>query len=157
MEPDFLNPQAPSWKPKIVLRPPPKPFQMKPMMVEEPFNIIKFMEHLYRECERRFVSFTCKKIWIYLDYHPNFSKKANEDFLAIPHPSIRITIQENQYIDFFHVDELIWPRCNVGFRAPLGANLFNWSVKDIYEVVNGMDRLIKRCYPDRFPPSLYFD
>lgn len=157
MEPEFLNPQAPSWRPSIVLRPPPKPFQLPPILVEKPFDLIEFMERLYRECERRFISFGLSKELIRLRYHPNYLKKADEAFLATSHITIRIRIRENEFIDFFCVDQLIWPNCNVGFRAPLGANLFNWSVKDIHEIVNGMDRLIKRCYPDIFPPSLYFD
>lgn len=155
MEPITLDPKAPDWRPSIVLRPPPKPFKMGPMIMEEQFNLIKFMERLYRECEKHFILLICKKIWIYLDYHPNYSKRANEEFLAIPHPAIRITINKNEYIDFFYVDQFIWPRCHVGLRAPLGANLFNWSVKDIYEVVNGIDNLINRCYPEIFAPSFY--
>ncbi len=154
MDPLSLNPEAPAWRPSFVLRPPSKPFHMVPM-VEKPFDQIEFMERLYRGCERRFSSFTLQKVFIYLKSHPDYSKRADKAFLATPHPTIRITIRENEYFDFYCVDELIWPDCHVGFRSPLGANLFHWSVKDLEEVLNGMDRLIKRSYPDIFPPSLY--
>lgn len=155
LEPLSLNPKAPDWRPSFVLRPPPKPFQSKSITVKKPFDLIECMECLYSECMKRFSTFTCRKVSIQLNYHPNHLKKPDEAFLATYHPTIRIIIRENQYIDFYCVDELIWPYCNVGFRAPMGANLFNWSVKDLNEVANGMDRLIKRCYPDIFPTSLY--
>ncbi len=155
MDPEYLNPKATPWRPSFVLRPPSKPLQIVSIPKEKPFHLIEFMEHLYGECERRFVSFTLKKVYIRLNYHPNFSKRADEAFLTTSHPAIRITIRENEYFDFYCVDELIWPDCHVGFRSPLGSNLFHWSVKDIYEVLNGMDRLIKRSYPDIFHLSLY--
>lgn len=153
-----MNPNAPSWRPSIVLRPPPKPkpFQIASISVDKPFNLIEFMERLYQECMMRFSTLSCSKVFIHLNYHPDYLKKADEAFLVTSHPAIRITIQENEYIDFFYRDQRIWPLCNVGFRAPLGANLYYWSVKDLYKVLDGIDRLINRCYPDIFPSLSLF-
>jgi hypothetical protein len=157
-----LDPQAKPWIPSFVLRAPKAPMprtvqeQKAPtprtVQAPKPITTMDRLQQILTSCQSYSILFppgtTFDKIMRYLTYHPDYSKRADEAFLRTQHPAIRVCFNDPEYIDFVYVEGSVWAQCEVGFRAPMGANLFHWDIHQPQDVSDGIIRLVRNCYPD---------
>ncbi len=149
-----LDPQAKPWVPSFVLRAPkaPTPRTVQAPKVPKPITPMDRLQQILTSCQSYSLLFppgtTFDKVMISLTYHPDYSKRADEAFLRTQHPAIRVQFNDREYIDFVYVEGSVWAKCEVGFRSPLGANLFHWDIHQVQDVSDGIIRLVRSCYPD---------
>ena len=129
-----LNTKAPAYVPRnVVLKPPVKP--VKTQVQKQVLDWCHVMNMIFESCKKMY---SCKKRFIHIQRNP-----INQMILEEPQPSIHIQINsENQY-DFYYLEGNIHVYCQVELgRAPLGANLFHWSIEDPKEIMEGIQRVI---------------
>ena len=132
-----LNTQAVSYVPRrVILKPPSKPLKIQ--VQKQQIDWCDVMNTLFESCKTIYPKYVCKKRFTHIKIHP-----INQMSLHEPQPSIHIEIDSKNQYDFYYLEGNIHLYCQVELgRAPLGANLFNWSIENPMEILGGIQRVI---------------
>ncbi len=105
------------------------------------------MNDIITFCRRRYTLAVCKKTRWMVTYHPNLILYQNKK-IDTECPAIWLSMNQKNNYCFYYLEGRIWVECHVELgRAPLGANYFNWSIENLAEITEGIERLISFASP----------